>query len=36
MKSKKKRNISETILLLTISIVVFFAMYIGAMIFQDS
>ena len=34
MKSKKKRNISDTNLLLTITIVVFFAMYIGAMIFQ--
>ena len=32
MKSKKKRNISDTNLLLTITIVVFFAMYIGAMI----
>ena len=29
MKSKKKRNISDTNLLLTITIVVFFAMYIG-------
>ena len=34
MKSKKKRNISDTNLLLTITIVVFFAMYIGAMVFQ--
>ena len=34
MKFKKKRNISDTNLLLTITIVVFFAMYIGAMIFQ--
>ena len=32
MKSKKKRNISDTNLLLTITIVVFFAMYIGAMV----
>lgn len=30
----KRRNISDTTILLTITIVVFFAMYIGAMIFQ--
>ncbi len=32
--NKKRRNISDTTILLTITIVVFFAMYIGAMIFQ--
>ncbi|MBO4267618.1 MAG: sugar ABC transporter permease YjfF [Lachnospiraceae bacterium] len=31
---KKRKNISDTTILLTITIVVFFAMYIGAMIFQ--
>ena len=39
MKSKKKRNISDTNLLLTITIVVFFAMYIdisGRWIFKDT
>ncbi|MBO4904030.1 MAG: sugar ABC transporter permease YjfF [Lachnospiraceae bacterium] len=30
----KRRNISDTTILLTITIVVFFAMYIGAMVFQ--
>lgn len=34
MKHSKKKNISDTNLLLIITIVVFFAMYIGAMIFQ--
>ena len=32
--SLKKKNISDTNLLLTITIVVFFLMYIGAMVFQ--
>lgn len=31
---KKRKNISDTTILLTITIVVFFAMYIGAMVFQ--
>ena len=32
--NSKRKNLSDTTILLTITIVVFFAMYIGAMIFQ--